>query len=61
MVADSHNFDEKQDLYPDPHYSKKPDTEPHDSEKLDPIPDPHLSDADPQRWIPVLVPIPIGQ
>ncbi len=33
-VADSHHIDEEQDLYPDPRYSKKPDLEPHDSEKL---------------------------
>jgi hypothetical protein len=36
----------EQDLYSDPHYSKKKlDSEPHDSEKLDHIPDPHLSDS----------------
>ncbi len=33
-IADSHDFDEKQD--PDPHMSDKLDPDPHESKKLDP-------------------------
>ncbi len=40
VVADSHNFDEEQDLDPDPHENEKLDLDPdpRKSERLDPYP-----------------------
>jgi hypothetical protein len=46
LVADSHHFDEEQDLDLNPPLSEKSDPEPHLSEQRDP--DQHQIDANPQ-------------
>jgi hypothetical protein len=49
LVADSHQFSEKQDPHPDPHQSEKLDLKQHKSENRDP--DPHQGDANPPHWV----------